>query len=106
MTSTWTPGLHKVSHCSWDTFHTMLILDADTDASAHGAPTLPDGKMHPFFHGNRLDQLHRHLDVVARHHHLHPLRQLDRPRHIGGADVELRPVAIEERRMPAALFLG
>ena len=84
----------------------MLFFDLDADASAHGASTLADGELHALFHRHRLDQLHRHLDVVPRHHHLHPLRQLDRSRHVGGAHVELRPVPVEERRVPPSLFLG
>ena len=51
------------------------------------------------------DQLDHHLDVVARHHHLHAFRQLARARHVRRAEVELRTVALEERRVTAALFL-
>src|SRR5258708_20039817 len=61
--------------------------------------------MLPLFHRDRHDQLHRHLDVVPRHHHLHPLRQPDRSRHIRRAHVQLRPVPVEERRGPPPLFL-
>src|SRR5690606_40776327 len=43
--------------------------------------------------------------VVARHHHLHSLRQLHRTRHVGRAEVELRTITLEERRVPAALLL-
>ena len=82
----------------------MLFLDPDADASADGASTLADGKLHTLFHRDRLDQLHRHLDVVPRHHHLHPLRQLDRSRHVRRANVELRPVPVEKRRVPPSLF--
>ncbi len=84
----------------------MLFLDPDADASADGASPLADGKLHALFHRDGLDQLHRHLDVVPWHHHLHPLRQLDRSRHVGRADVELRPVAVEKRRVPPALFFA
>ena len=45
------------------------------------------------------------LDVVARHHHLGALGQRADAGHVGGAEVELRAVAVEERRVPAALFL-
>ncbi len=99
-------GLHKVSHFKMRYLHTMLFLDADADASPNSPSPLTDGKLHPFFHRNRLDQLHRHLDVVSRHHHLHSLGQLDGSRDVGRANVELRPIAVEERRVPASLFLG
>ena len=46
------------------------------------------------------------LHVVARHHHLGARRQLDRARHVRRAEVELRAVVREERRVTAALFLG
>ena len=45
------------------------------------------------------------LHVVPRHHHLHPLRQVHDPRHVRRAEVELRPVPLEERRVPPALLL-
>jgi len=34
---------------------------------------------------------------VARHHHFGTGRQFDRAGHVGGAEVELRTVAVEER---------
>ncbi len=83
-----------------------LALDLDADACAHGPSSLTDGKMHALFHRHRLDQLHRHLDVVSGHDHLHSLRQADRSRHIRGAHIELRPVPVEEGRMPPSLLLG
>ena len=45
-------------------------------------------------------------DVVARHDHLGALREVDDAGHVGGAEVELRPVAVEERRVAATLLLG
>ena len=51
----------------------LLFFDPDADASAHGASALANGKGDALFHGHRLDQFHRHLDVVSRHHHLHSL---------------------------------
>src|SRR5712691_10701206 len=72
---------------------TMLAFDAGADTGAHGAAPLADGEFDSLFHGYRLDQLHRHFDVVPRHHHLHSPRQADGSRHVGGAHVELRAVA-------------
>ena len=59
----------------------------------------------PSSSADRGDQLDAHLDVVAGHHHLRPTGQGDRAGDVGRAHVELRPVAVEERRVPAALFL-
>jgi hypothetical protein len=74
------------------------------------APTVrPPSRMakrRPFFHGDRGDQLDRDAHVVAGHHHLLVLGQLHRPGHVGGAEVELRAVVVEERRVPPALFLA
>ena len=46
------------------------------------------------------------LHVIARHHHFHAGRQLRHSGHVGGAEVELRTVALEERRVTTALVLA
>src|SRR5207244_11479420 len=48
-----------------------LLLDFGGDPGAHRAAALADREAEPFLHGDRRDQLDRHLCVVARHHHLH-----------------------------------
>src|SRR6185437_6583445 len=75
-------------------------------AGADGSAAFADRKAQPLFHRYRADQLHVHLDVVPGHDHLHPGRQLDRPGRIGRAEVKLRPIPLEEGRMPAPLLLG
>src|SRR4051794_29230150 len=82
-----------------------LLEDLGDDAGAHGAAAFADRKAQPLVHRDRRDQLDRHLHVVPRHHHLHARRQLHRPRHVRGPEVELRPVPLEERRVPPPLFL-
>src|SRR6185312_8357167 len=82
-----------------------LLDDVGDDPRADGAATLADGEPQAWIHGDRLDQLDRHLDVVSRHHHLRPLGEVGDPGHVGGAEVELGPVAGEERRMTTALLL-
>src|SRR5688572_29151958 len=82
-----------------------LLQDLGHNAGAHRAAAFADRKAQPLVHRDRRDQLDRHLHVVPRHHHLHPRRQLHRPRHVGRPEVELRPVALEERRVPPPLFL-
>src|SRR2546428_600114 len=83
-----------------------LLLDFGGDPGAHRAAALADREAEPFLHRDRRDQLDRHLGVVARHPPPPSRRQLDRPRYVRRAEVELRPVPLEERRMAAALFLG
>src|SRR5512144_2267462 len=82
-----------------------LLLDLRDDARADGPPTFPNREPQPLFHRDRRDQLDRHLRVVPRHHHLHPRRQLHIPRHLRRPEVKLRPVPLEKRRVPPALFL-
>src|SRR5260370_23297366 len=70
-----------------------LQLDLGDGAGTDGAPALANGEARPLLQGHRRDQLHLDGDVVPPHDHLYPLRQDDLPRHIGGANLELRPVA-------------
>src|SRR2546426_106439 len=60
---------------------------------------------HLLLQRDRREQLDRLLRVVPRHHHLHPRRQLHRPRDVRGPQVELRPVPLEKRRVPPPLLL-
>src|SRR6478735_11223879 len=84
----------------------FLLADLGYDAGADGAATLADGEPKALIHGDRLDQLDLHVRVVARHDHLLALRELDRAGHVRRAEVELGPVAVEERRMAPALVLA
>ena len=51
-----------------------LLLDAGDGAGADGAATLTDGETQTGLNGDGGNQLDLHLDVVARHDHLDPLR--------------------------------
>src|SRR6266568_4466690 len=81
------------------------VHDLADGAGAHGAAALPDGEAQPLLHRDGRDQLHAHLRVVPRHHHLHSVRQGRHPRHVRGPEVELRPVAREERGVTSPLLL-
>src|SRR3954447_5416169 len=83
-----------------------LLRDRRDGAGADGPATLADGEALADLEGNRGDQLDGHLDVVAGHDHLGSLGQPDRARDVGRAEVELRPVAVVEGGMAAALLLG
>src|SRR5580693_6777010 len=78
----------------------MLRNYLSNDTGADRLAALADGESQPLLHRNRRNQLHHNLDVVPRHHHLGALRQLHRPRHIRGAKIKLRPIPLEERRVP------
>src|SRR5204863_8496328 len=82
-----------------------LLHDRGHAAGAHGAPALADREAQALFHRDRGDQLDLHLDVVPRHHHLDPVREVGGAGHIGRAEVELGAVALEERGVPPALLL-
>src|SRR5450759_113040 len=84
----------------------LLAQHFGADTIADGPTTFANSEIDALFHRDGLDQLHRHLDVVTGDDHLHPLRQLDRSRHVGRAHIELRAVAVEERRVPPTLFFG
>src|SRR5439155_21411567 len=82
-----------------------LLDDLGDDPRADGATALADREPKALVHGDRLDQLDRHLDVVSRHHHLRALRQVGDPGDVRGTEVELRSVSGEERGVAAALLL-
>src|SRR5581483_8645639 len=79
-------------------------LDRGYDARTHGAAALANCETQSGFTRDRRDQLDLHLDVVARHDHLDAFRQLDGTRHVRRAEVELRAIVREERRVASALF--
>src|SRR3990170_3052210 len=82
-----------------------LLHDLRHHAGPHRPPPLPDREPQLLLQRDRLDQLDRHRHVVPRHHHLHPRRPRAHPRHVRRPEVELRPVPLEERRVPPPLVL-
>ena len=76
------------------------------DTGTNGPATLSDREAQLLFHRDRRDQFDRHLHVVPGHHHLGAGGELDVAGHVRGPEVELRAVALEERRVAAALLLG
>ena len=73
--------------------------------------TLADSELEALLHGDRVNELALDGDVVARHSHLNLVAvgvgELgDVTGDVGGAEVELRTVAGEERGVTAALLLG
>ena len=84
----------------------VLLEDLGDPAGADGAAALPDREAQAFLHGDRLDQVDPHVGPVPRHDHLGALGQVHHAGHVGGTEVELRTVVVEERRVPTALVLG
>src|SRR5438270_11604589 len=87
-------------------FSSRLFYNLCDDAGADSAAAFADRKAQSFVHRNRGDQFDFHRDVVARHYHLGALGQMHRAGHVGRAEIELRPVIAEKRRVPPALLLG
>src|SRR5215831_15794011 len=83
-----------------------LLSDRHDDAGTHRFAALADGEALLLLHRDRRDQLDVHGGVVARHDHLGARRQRALPGHVGGAEIELRTIVVEERRVPPALVLG
>src|SRR3954453_4104274 len=83
-----------------------LLGDRDARAGADGPAALADREALADLEGDRGDQLDAHIDVVAGPDHLRPVGQADGAGDVGRAQVELGPVAVVERGVPAALLLG
>ena len=83
----------------------LVSVDLGNNAGTYGAATLTDSETQAFLDSDRGDQLNVHLNVVARHAHLSAFRQGDNTGNVGGTEVELGTVVVEERSMTAALFL-
>src|SRR5689334_24572393 len=84
----------------------VLLNNLGDPAGADGAAALADREPEAFLHGDRLDQVDVHVGPVARHDHLGALGEAHHAGHVGGPEVELRTVVVEERRVPTALVLG
>src|SRR6266849_6684535 len=87
-------------------FPIRSLDNGGNDTRSDSAATFADREAQLLFHRDRHDQVHFHRDVVARHHHLGAFGQVHDAGHIGGAEVELRPVVGEERGVTTALLLG
>src|SRR5208337_2433266 len=78
-----------------------LLGDRNDDSRAYRASAFANGEAELLLHRDQRDV---DRDIVAGHHHLGALRQIDDAGHVGGAEVELRPIVGEERRVPTALL--
>src|SRR4029453_4897901 len=74
-------------------------------AGANRPASLTDGELQLLLHGDGLDERHRHVGVVTGHHHIGAFRKVHHTRHVSRAEVELRTIVVEERRMAGALPL-
>src|SRR5437763_16706557 len=87
-------------------FSSSLRDDFANRSCSYGLAALADCEPQSLFHSYWRDQLDRQRHVVAGHHHLCSAWQLRYSGHVRGAEIELWTVALKERRMPSAFFLG
>ena len=77
-------------------FSALLVAeDLGNNAGAYGPAAFADSETEAFFAGDGGDQGDLHVDVVAGHNHLNALGQLDVAGNVGGAEVELRTIAVK-----------
>src|ERR1039457_1313575 len=81
-----------------------LVKNFGYGAGADGASAFANREPQTLIHGDRRNQFDQQVDVIARHHHLGAFRQLRDTRHVRRAEVELRTIAFEERRVTSALI--
>src|SRR5215204_1270511 len=83
----------------------LLLRDVGDRSGADRAAAFANRELRALLERDRGDQLHADAGVVARHDHLDAFVEMQCAGHVRGADVELRTVAVEERRVTAALLL-
>src|SRR5690606_12398044 len=84
----------------------VLLHNLGDDARTDGASTFTNGEAQALFHRDRLAlQVDLDGDVVAGHTHFRAAEQFQLAGDVRRAEVELRLVAGEERRMTTAFFL-
>src|SRR3569832_798651 len=82
----------------------LLLEDLRDDACTDGTATFADGEADLLFHGDRLNEFDGDRDVVARHNHFRAFGELDGARDVGRAEIDMRTIVREERRVAATLF--
>src|SRR5215831_7386815 len=82
-----------------------LLEDVGDRAGADRTAAFTNRETRSFFDRDRHHQLATDRRVVARHHHLDALWQLQRAGDVSRPDVELRTIAVEERGVTAAFLL-
>ena len=87
-------------------FQKLVLNDVDDDAGTNGTAAFTDSEAEAILDGDRGDKLDVHVDVIAGHAHLNAVGQRNDAGHVGGTEVELGSVVVEERSVTAAFFLG
>ena len=85
-------------------FRFELFEDLCNGTCTYGVATFTDCELKTFFHCDWVDQFYGHGDVVTRHYHFYAFWQSDGTGYVGGTEVELWTIAIEEWFMTATFF--
>src|SRR5690606_9847913 len=96
-----TPGYTKPG-----AFPKVLLDDLGYNARTNGTTTFADREAQTVFHRDGGDQGNYQGHVVTRHNHLGTFRQFTRTGYVSATDVDLRTIALEERRVTTTFFLG
>ena len=83
-----------------------LLVDLGNNAGTDSTAAFTDSETQALFDSDGGDQLNIHLHVVAGHAHLSAFGQSDDAGNVGGTEIELRTIVVEEGGMTATLFLG
>ena len=83
-----------------------LVLALDNNTGTDGTAAFTDSEAEALLDRDGGDQLNVHVDVIAGHAHLGALGQSDDAGDVGGTEVELRTIVVEERGVTAAFILG
>ena len=84
----------------------MLFDDLGNTTGTNGATAFTDSEAEAFFHSDRVNEFAAELNIVARHDHFGAFRKVCNTGNVGGAEVELRTIAIEEWGVTATFVLG
>src|SRR5438874_6965334 len=84
----------------------ILIQNFAHATGANGFAAFTNGEANRLFHRDRGNQLDLNGDVIARHDHFDAIWQLDRPGHISGAEIKLRPVIGREWGVTTAFLFA
>src|SRR6476620_4735833 len=93
-----------IRHSSFGIRHSLLLQNLRHDARAHRLAAFANGEADAVVHGDWLRELDAQPGVVAGHAHFRAAQQVRRARDVRRAEVKLRTVAAEKRRVPATFL--
>ena len=82
-----------------------LLDDGNYTAGTNGSAAFTDSEGKTLLHSYGMDQFDGHLYVITRHAHLCASRQFANAGNVGGSEVELWSVVVEEWSMTSTLVL-